>query len=93
VSEPTETEPHAAASWARTHNMPGPSMMHPRRLDASWPYLRASQARTLIEEIDADLRAIRVPPDAFVAFGADYWNAFVGIVRATIHRATVPAMA
>jgi hypothetical protein len=61
-------------------------------LDALSPYLRASQARTLVEEIDADLRAIRVPPEAFAATGADFWDAFVEIVRAAIRRAHEPAM-
>ncbi len=61
-------------------------------LDALSPYLRASQARTLVEEIDADLRAIRVPPEAFAATGADFWDAFVEIARAAIRRAHEPAM-
>jgi hypothetical protein len=61
-------------------------------LEALSPYLRASQARTLVEEIDPDLRAVRVPPEAFVASGADFWDAFVEIVRAAIRRAHEPAM-
>lgn len=61
-------------------------------LDSLTPYLRASQARTLVEEIDADLRAIRVPPEAFPGYGADFWNAFAGIAHATIRRAREPAM-
>jgi hypothetical protein len=56
------------------------------------PYLRASQARTLVEEIDADLRTLRVPPEAFVRSGADFWDAFTEIVRVAVRRAHEPAM-
>jgi hypothetical protein len=61
-------------------------------LDALSPYLRASQARTLVEEIDSELRAVRVPPEAFVGFGADFWDAFAEIARAAIRHAHEPAM-
>jgi hypothetical protein len=61
-------------------------------LDALSPYIRASQARTLVEEIEADLRTVRVPPEAFAAIGADFWYAFVEIARAAIRRTREPAM-
>jgi hypothetical protein len=60
-------------------------------LETLSPYLRASQARTLIDEIDADLRTLRVPPEAFAGFGADFWDAFVEIARAAISHAREPA--
>jgi hypothetical protein len=61
-------------------------------LEALSPYLRASQARTLVEEIDADLRTLRVPPETYARFGADFWDAFVELARATIRHAREPAM-
>jgi hypothetical protein len=56
-------------------------------LDALSPYLRASQARTLITEIEADLRYVGVPPGLYASVGADFWDEFVEIVRAATRHA------
>lgn len=59
-------------------------------LDELSPYLRASQARTLVTEIEADLRYVGVPPGIYASLGADYWNEFVEITRAAIRHARGP---
>jgi hypothetical protein len=59
-------------------------------LETLSPYLRASQARTLVEELDADLRRTRVPPEMYAGFGADFWDAFAEIARAAIRSAHEP---
>jgi hypothetical protein len=56
-------------------------------LDELSPYLRASSARTLVTDIEYDLRWVRVPPDVYTARGADFWDDFIEITRATIHNA------
>jgi hypothetical protein len=56
-------------------------------LDELSPYLRASSARTLVDDIAADLRWIRVPPEVYGSRGADFWVDFVEITRAAIHSA------
>ena len=50
-------------------------------LDDLSEYLLASQARTLVLEIEPDLRFIGVPLEAFGAQGADFWDDFVEISR------------
>lgn len=60
----------AIARWLR---QPG--------LDDLSPYMLASQARTLMNEVDADLRYIGVPTDLYTAHGADYWDQFTEAVR------------
>jgi len=52
-----------------------------RDLDALSPYMRASQARTLMSNVEADLRFIGVPPAMNTAHGADYWDQFTDTVR------------
>lgn len=59
-------------------------------LDELTPYLRASHARTLVEEIDADLQNAGVPPEIYAARGAEFWDAFVEITRAAIREARGP---
>lgn len=56
-------------------------------LDELSPYFRASQARTLTNEIEADLRLAGVHPEVYAALGAGFWDEFVEIVRATIRAA------
>lgn len=51
------------------------------------PYLRASQARTLVTDIEADLRYVGVPPGLFASLGADFWNEFAAITRTAIEDA------
>lgn len=60
-------------------------------LDELSPYLRASGARTLVTDIETDLRWIGVPPELFVARGADFWDEFIRITRAAIRNARSPA--
>ncbi|MDA0168443.1 hypothetical protein OJ998_05030 [Solirubrobacter taibaiensis] len=45
------------------------------------PYIRASQARTLMTEVDANLQYIGLPPQMNTARGADYWDEFTARVR------------
>jgi hypothetical protein len=59
-------------------------------LDELSPYLRASHARTLVADVEADLRRIGVPPGLYAARGADYWEEFVEITRAVIRDARGP---
>jgi hypothetical protein len=56
-------------------------------LDDLSPYLRASQARTLVDTIAADLRYAGVPAAAYAAVGVDFWDEFAEIVRVTIRSA------
>ena len=53
-------------------------------LDDLSPYLLASQARTLMSEVEADLRFAGVPPGLYAARGTDYWDEFTETVRAAI---------
>jgi hypothetical protein len=59
-------------------------------LDELPPFVRASQARTLAEELTPDLRyaGVRTTPDA--AHGAAFWDDFVEITRAAIRTARGP---
>jgi hypothetical protein len=56
-------------------------------LDDLSPYLRASQARTLVDMIAADLRYAGIPVASYAAVGVDFWNEFAEIVRVTIRSA------
>lgn len=56
-------------------------------LDELSPYLRASQARTLTTEIEADLRLAGVYPEVYAALGVGFWDEFVEILRAAIRAA------
>jgi hypothetical protein len=53
-------------------------------LDDLSPYLLASEARTLVDTIEADLRYAGIPVAAYAAPGIDFWDQFAEIVRATI---------
>jgi hypothetical protein len=57
-------------------------------LDDLSPYLRASQARTLVDTIAADLNYAGIPVAVYAAaLGVDFWDEFAEIVRATIRAA------
>jgi hypothetical protein len=56
-------------------------------LDDLTPYLRASQARTLVDTIAVDLNHAGIPVAAYAALGVDFWDEFAEIVRATIRAA------
>jgi hypothetical protein len=56
-------------------------------LDDLSPYLRASQARTLVDTIAADLNYAGISVAAYAALGTDFWDEFAEIVRATIRAA------
>ncbi len=56
-------------------------------LDELSPYLRASQARTLVAEIEPDLQRVGVAPGVYSRHGPDYWDEFVEIVRAAVRHA------
>lgn len=47
-------------------------------------YLLASQARTLMDDVEADLRFAGVYVPAATARGADYWDEFAATVRAAV---------
>jgi hypothetical protein len=53
-------------------------------LDDLSPYLRASQARMLVDTITADLHYAGIPVASDAALGTDFWDEFTEIVRATI---------
>ena len=53
-------------------------------LDDLSPYLLASQARTLMTEVEANLRFAGVPPGLVASYGADYWDEFSEIIRAAV---------
>jgi hypothetical protein len=54
------------------------------QLDEFSPYLLASQARTLIDDIAGDLSYVGIPAGLHSAHGADYWDQFVSITRTAI---------
>jgi hypothetical protein len=56
-------------------------------LDELSPYLRASQARTLLDTVEPDLRYAGVSPAVYATFGIDFWDEFVEIVRAAVRHA------
>lgn len=56
-------------------------------LDELSPYLRASHARTLVEEIEADLRYVGIPHRVSSALGESFWDEFVEIARVAIRDA------
>lgn len=64
-------------------------------LDELTPYLRASQARTLIDGLRSDLAHVGVPVEVYGARGAEFWDEFVEITRAAIRaaRGTTPTTA
>ena len=64
--------------------------LHQPGLDDLSPYLRASRARSLVAEIEDDLRYVGVAPGTDAAQGAAYWETFVGILRAAIRHAAGP---
>jgi hypothetical protein len=56
-------------------------------VEAASPYIRASRARTVIDEISTDLQYIGVGPHLFGARGADYWADFESIALAAVRKA------
>ncbi|HMJ34985.1 MAG TPA: hypothetical protein VK501_13820 [Baekduia sp.] len=56
-------------------------------IDELSPYLRASRARTLVTDIEADLRYVGVPRGLYGARGADFWDEFTAIAQAAIRHA------
>jgi hypothetical protein len=58
-------------------------------VDELSPYLLASQARTLVEQIEADLRFMGFVPSRYTARGADFWEDFVEVVRVAIRHARI----
>jgi hypothetical protein len=73
---------------------PWPQLLHALRALVRWledeqherlsPYMRASEARTLAEEIGPELRyaGVRIPDGG--RLGADYWQDFVELVEAAL---------
>ena len=55
-------------------------------LDDLSEYLRASQARTLVDELATDLSYAGVPVGPYMALGLDFWEAFTEIVRALVRQ-------
>lgn len=56
-------------------------------LDDLSKYLRASQARTLVDELATDLSYAGVPVGPYMALGLDFWDEFNEIVRALVRQA------
>jgi hypothetical protein len=56
-------------------------------LDELSPFVRASHARTLAEELAPDLRYAGVPTELSTARGAAFWDEFAEITRAAIRAA------
>ena len=50
-------------------------------LDDLTPYLLASQARTLVDELSTDIAHAGVPLGMFTALGPDFWDDFAAIAR------------
>ncbi len=50
-------------------------------------YLRASQARTLVDELTTDLGYAGFPIGPYMALGVDFWDEFTEIVRALVRQA------
>lgn len=61
--------------------------LHQPSIDDLSDYLRASQARALIAEIEGDLRYAGVTPSTAPAHGADYWHVFEETIRSAIRHA------
>lgn len=57
-------------------------------IDELTPYLRASQARTLVDELAADLRYAGVSVELYPALGADFWGEFIEIARHVVRNAS-----
>lgn len=57
-------------------------------IDDLSPYIRASQARTLVDEIATDLQHAGAPVGLYSALGLDFWDEFAEIVRAVIGKAS-----
>jgi hypothetical protein len=59
-------------------------------LDKLSPFVRASQARTLTEELTPDLQHAGVPMGLCTARGAAFWDAFIEITLVAIRKARGP---
>lgn len=76
-------------------NRDWPQLLHALRRVLRWldepgreelsDYMKASEARVLMEEIGSELLYAGVPARPGLAQGADYWEAFVAVTRAAIH--------
>ena len=55
-------------------------------LDDLSPYLRASRARTVIDQISDDLQYVGIIPHLFGARGADYWADFESIALTAVRK-------
>jgi hypothetical protein len=53
-------------------------------LDELSEYMRASQARTLLDTIAMDLRYVGVPPHLHEGVGSDQWDDFVNVARVAV---------
>lgn len=60
--------------------------LHDPAMSELSPYLRASAARTLVEDISPDPRYARITPQGTSATGEAYWNHFVSTVRSAVER-------
>jgi hypothetical protein len=56
-------------------------------LDDLSSYLRASQARSLVDELALDLQQAGVPLGLFTALGPDFWDDFTAITRMVVRTA------
>ena len=61
-------------------------VQQPELADLS-PYLRASQARSLVEAIEADLRYLGITMSPNASREADFWEEFVQLIRLVIRSA------
>jgi hypothetical protein len=61
--------------------------LHQPEIDDLSPYLRASQARALVDQISADVQNAGVPLALFTRLGADYWDDFAAIARMLVRNA------
>jgi hypothetical protein len=50
-------------------------------LDELSDYMQASQARTLLDTIESDLRYVGVPAHLYQGLGSDQWDQFVNVAR------------
>lgn len=58
-------------------------------LDELSDYMRASQARTLLDTIAADLSYVGVPPHLHQGIGAEQWDDFVNVARVAMRHLIV----
>jgi hypothetical protein len=49
-------------------------------LDELTPYMRVSESRRLVSQLEADLRNAGIPLDLYTSLGPEFWNDFTAIV-------------